>query len=91
MLALRGRVALTTGLAIWKTDCAEMRKLAALVSAAAFVKTQAKCLVAMARQEVGMWLWRRGRSCLVRLNHSLQRLATIAFAFAFVGAQACRL
>ena len=88
MLVLRGRVALTTGLAVWKTDSAEMRKLAALVSAAAFVKKQAKCLIAMACQEVGMRLRRRRRACLVWFNDSLRRLATVAFASAFVGAQA---
>ena len=47
VLALRGRVALSAGLAIRKAHSAETRKLAALVSAAAFVKAQAQCLIAM--------------------------------------------
>ena len=63
---LCGRVALSTGLAIWQADSVEMRKLATLVSAAAFVKAQAKRFIAMSREEVGMRLRRRRRACLVR-------------------------
>ena len=75
---LRGGVLLSARLSVGQADCAQVSELAALVGATAFVKAQAKCLVAMASEQGAMRLWRRWRASLVLagLHSSHQDLHT---------------